>query len=77
MARGSKFRVQIEIVQKNQSLIAKDLLKNPVKGFLKSNNVIASVPRHFNSSEYASEETLRDHVEFFDVIPEQSKYPVR
>jgi len=77
MASGSGFRVQVEIFQKNTSILAKEILKNSVRDFLYSTNVILSEQKHYEPETYLDDAVLSNHVEFLEVIPSHSKWPVR
>ena len=77
MDSGVGARVQVEIFQKTTSILSKDVIKNKVRVFLYSTNVILSEQKHYEPESYADDEVLCDHVEFLEVIPCNSKYPVR
>ena len=77
MALLSGFRVQIEIFQRNTSVLQKESLKNSVKRFFNLQNVLLSEQKHFDPDAYLDDEVLKEHVECIEVIPSGSKWPVR
>ena len=77
MATETHFRVQVEIFQKNNSILMKDSIKTSVKRYLHLNNMLLSEPKHIGPENYQEDEVLRDHVEFFEVVPSGSKWPIR
>ena len=77
MVLESDFRIQIEVCQKIKSDLPKEVLKNSVKNFLKSANTPIETPKKYESTSFVGEQVLKDHVEFFDLIPSTSKWPVK
>ena len=77
MAPGTGVRVQVEIFQKNTSILQREILKNAVREFLYSTNVILSEQKHYEPETYANNAVLCDHVEFLEVIPSHTDGPVR
>ena len=77
MVLESEFRIQIEICQKTKSDLPKEVLKNTVKNFLKSANTSIATPKKYESTSFVGDQVLKDHVEFFDLIPSTSKWPVK
>ena len=74
----SQFRVQIEIFQKNSSIMIKGALKSAAKRFLKVNNfLVISEQKHMGPDAYQEDELLRDHVEFLEIIPSRSDRLIR
>ena len=71
------FRLQIEVSQKTKSDLSKEVLKNSVKSFLKSNDVLLECSQRYDSNSFDSDHVLKSHVEFFDLIPGATKCPVR
>ena len=77
MVLESGFRIQIEICQKMKSDLPKEVLKNSVQNFLKSDNILIATPKKYESTSFIGDQVLKDHVEFFDLIPSSSNGPVK
>ena len=71
------FRLQIEVSQKTKSDLSKEVLKNSVKSFLKSNDVLLECTQRYDSDSFDNDHLLKNHVEFFDLIQSATKCPVR
>ena len=77
MVFESDFRVQVEICQKNNSDLSKEVLKDKVKKFLRLINVILIDHKKYVLNTFENDQVLKNHVEFFDLIPSTSKWPVK
>ena len=77
MVFESDFRVQVEICQKNNSDLSKEVLKNEVKAFLRLDNIILIDHKKYEFNSFGNTQVLKNHVEFFDLIPSASKWPVK
>ena len=77
MTADPHFRVQVEVFRKGTSAISKDTLKSVTKRFLYVNNVLLSGQKHMDSDSYQDEEVLREHIEFLEIVPSPTKYPIR
>ena len=77
MTADPNFRVQVEVFRKCTSAMAKDALKTCTKRFLYVNNVLLSEQKHIDPDSYQDERVLHEHVEFLEIVPSTTKYPIR
>ena len=77
MTAEPNFRVQVEVFRKGTSAMAKDALKTCTKRFLYVNNVLLSEQKHIDPDSYQDDRVLYEHVEFLEIVPSTTKYPIR